>query len=80
MKSRFLDCRTCVERASELIDGELPAGARLVTRVHLFLCRDCRLHVDQLKATVKVMHGLEPPPGLAEERKRALLEALRGVK
>ncbi len=73
----LLDCRACVERASEHVDGELRGAARLVTRVHLWLCKDCRRHVDQLRTTVKVLGDAGPEPTLAADRKRALLDALR---
>jgi hypothetical protein len=60
------------------MDGRLSRTARIVTRVHLLLCRDCRVHMDQLRTTLKVLHAVEPLPRLPHERKHAILEALRG--
>lgn len=79
MKALF-DCRLCVQRASDFVNGDLSATSRLVTRLHLVLCRDCRVHVNQLETTVKLLHELEPDPTLADETKRALIEALRARK
>jgi hypothetical protein len=73
----FLDCRACVERASDHVDGDLRGAAHFVTRVHLWLCKDCRIHVRQLRATVKVLGDVGSEPTLGADRKRALLEALR---
>jgi len=73
----LFDCRRCVERASELVDGELSWIASLVTRLHVLGCRDCRVHVDQLRTTLKVVHGSSPGATLPEDRRRAVLEALR---
>jgi anti-sigma factor RsiW len=73
----FFDCRACVERLSEFLDGELPRAARFVTAVHLRWCKDCRVHAEQMRATVALLHaqGSHDEP-LRDETKRALLEAL----
>jgi hypothetical protein len=78
MRIPFFDCRACVESASDFRDGRLPPVAGFVTRVHLRLCRDCRVHLEQLETTVKALRAEGARgKGLGDESKRALLEGLR---
>ena len=47
----MLRCRDLTERASELLDGDLPLRGRLALRFHLALCGMCRRYMDQLRKT-----------------------------
>ncbi len=78
IKVPFFDCRACVERGSELLDGELPLVTRFVTSVHVRFCKDCRAHTEQLRQTIEIVRAAqgERRDGLGEDAKRALLEKL----
>ena len=47
----MLRCRDVSERASDLLDGNLPLGGWLALRFHLAICGMCRTYVDQLRKT-----------------------------
>ncbi len=78
MKTPLTDCRKCIEGASDFLSGESTPLARFVTRVHLRFCSDCRVLVDQLATTIAVLRFAgRGRDGMAEQRKKALLAALR---
>ncbi|MGH2406152.1 MAG: DUF4349 domain-containing protein [bacterium] len=55
-------------RFSALIDGELQAGDAAQVEAHLEQCAECRAALAQLRATVRLVRGVEPvqvPEGFA---------------
>nr|WP_272213048.1 zf-HC2 domain-containing protein [Marinicella sp. W31]MDC2878988.1 zf-HC2 domain-containing protein [Marinicella sp. W31] len=47
----MLRCNEVAERASLLIDGELGPWQRLNIKLHLAMCRGCRVFVAQMRIT-----------------------------
>ena len=45
----MLSCRDLTQRASLIVDGELPAAERFGVRVHLLICTHCRRFLKQLR-------------------------------
>lgn len=70
-----LSCRDVTERASEYLDGDLPRWQRLRVRLHLFICRDCRRYVRQLRAVVDALRRL-PSTTVSDETVRSLFESI----
>ncbi len=48
----MLKCRDLVHDADGLIDGGLPLHRRVLLRLHLFVCDDCRRYLRQLRLMV----------------------------
>ncbi len=64
----MLRCRDVTERASELLDGDLPLRERLALRLHLAMCSMCRAYLDQLRRTRALLaRGQMAPLDQAEE-------------
>jgi predicted anti-sigma-YlaC factor YlaD len=80
-----MNCREVADFLSDYLDGALPPRERLMFRLHLLVCRDCRRYLDSFAATVKLTHSLgERPTGednspVPEELVQAILAA-RGDK
>ena len=64
----MLRCRDVTERASDLLEGELPLRARLGLRLHLAMCGMCRRYMDQMRKTRALLarRPLAPPDAAAE--------------
>lgn len=72
----MLTCREVAERASDYLDHETSLGARVEIRLHLALCKPCRLCVRQLTSTIELVRRAEVrPPDAGTERR--LLDAFR---
>jgi anti-sigma factor RsiW len=74
-----LRCRDVTERASALLDGDLPLRGRLALRLHLAMCGMCRTYMDQMRKT-RALLARRPlaPPSAAEED--ALLARIAAAK
>ena len=53
-----MNCREVADFLSDYLDGALPLRQRLMFRLHLLVCRDCRRYLDSFAATVKLTHSL----------------------
>lgn len=51
----MLMCRDMAKSASEYIDGDLGMTKRLSIRMHLLMCRHCRLFVRNLRNSVALI-------------------------
>ena len=69
-----MTCREVTNFLSDYLDGSLPLRQRLMFRLHLLVCRDCRRYLDSFAATVKLTHSLGERP--AEEDNLPIPEAL----
>lgn len=47
----MLSCKQVADRASALIDGELPAWDALQVRLHLAMCKGCGRFIEQMRVT-----------------------------
>jgi anti-sigma factor RsiW len=74
-----LTCRELVELVTDYFDGALDAGTRARFEEHLGLCDHCTVHVEQMRATIRLVGSLAPED-MSPEAERELLEAFRGWK
>jgi anti-sigma factor RsiW len=62
-------CTELVEIVTDYLDGTLPAAELARVRDHLTSCDGCQAHIEQMRATVRVLHS-EPeeqaPPKMAD--------------
>lgn len=72
----LFDCRLAVERGTDYLDEALPAWERLTMWLHLKGCRDCRVHLRNLRQTATML-GQQPPETLSPNRREELLAALK---
>src|SRR5688500_8470295 len=71
-----LTCKEVVELATEYLEGILPPVSRARFEAHLGGCPGCRIYLDQLRKTIRVLGSLrEEEAGLSPRT----VEALHGV-
>lgn len=72
-------CRDVAAHATEYMEGALPRRRWLAVRLHLAICRMCRVYLDQLRRTAGLLRGgvLAPPAADVEER---ILAAAKGAR
>lgn len=64
-----MSCEQCLDRLTELLEGELPPETEREVRAHLDECAQCAEALAELGALVKVLRGMpevEPPAELRE--------------
>jgi anti-sigma factor RsiW len=54
-----VNCRTLVELVTAYLEGELTAGERARFEAHLAGCPDCPTYLDQMRATVRALAGVD---------------------
>ena len=79
MSTDQLTCQELVELVTEYLDGALTARDRDRFEEHLTACAGCRIHLAQVRATIRAL-GRIPPEPLSERAERDLLAAFRGWK
>ena len=79
MVSHPMTCPELVELITGYLEDELAPRTRSRFEAHLDGCEDCRVHLDQMRQTLKVLGHL-PEETLSEPGKRALLRAFRDWK
>jgi predicted anti-sigma-YlaC factor YlaD len=65
----MLSCKELTELATDYLEEDLPWRQRLRVQVHLWMCRHCRLYLDQMRKVIELLRRLpiEPvPPELLE--------------
>ena len=74
----MLSCKQIARQASEHIDQQLNWQQRLAFRLHLFICRNCRRYVNQLRTSIGSLKLVRahPKPVLSEQQQQ-LAEQLR---
>ena len=74
-----LSCQELVELVTDYVEGAMPEDERKAFEDHLDLCDGCRVYVEQMRQTIRLVGKLTP--GLvAPEAERDLLQAFRGWK
>ena len=71
-----MNCDAVMRSVSGFIDGELGIAVREEFELHLKICKDCTIFVQQTKFTVEIFSSVELADLPAEARSR-LHEALR---
>ena len=71
-----LTCKEVVELATEYLEGVLPPASLARLEAHLAECPGCRVYLDQLRKTIRVLGSLREEEGGLSAR---TVEALRGV-
>jgi len=69
-----VNCDELVELVTAHLDGALDAETEARLEEHLTECDGCTRYVEQIRATVRGLHDLEP--GALDERAKASLLAL----
>ena len=64
----LLTCRSLVHHLTELEEGALPAHDRLLARMHLAICSNCRRYRDQLLAARRALAALSEVAATSRER------------
>jgi RNA polymerase sigma-70 factor (ECF subfamily) len=72
-------CRELVERLSEYLDGELPAGLCDQIDAHMGDCPPCQVFLESLRRTVRWV-GESGADGIPEEVRSALLKSADAVR
>jgi predicted anti-sigma-YlaC factor YlaD len=65
----MLSCKELTELATAYLEGDLTWRERTGVQVHLWMCRHCRIYVDQMRKVIGLLRRLpaEPvPPKLVE--------------
>lgn len=70
----MLSCQEVSERASALIDKELPLWDLMQMRLHLAMCKGCSAFVRQMRITRNLT--LVAPPGSPDEDDAAMAAIL----
>ena len=70
----MLSCQEVSERASALIDKELPLWDVMQMRLHLAMCKGCSAFVRQMRITRSLT--AVPPPGSTDEDDAAMAAIL----
>ncbi len=76
MSDGELSCRELVEVVDDYLEGEMAPAARLRVERHLALCRDCLVHLEQMRETIAAVGRLSPDE-LEPEVRDGLLQAFR---
>lgn len=69
----MLTCHEVAERASALIDGELPLWDAVRMRLHLAMCRGCGRFIDQVRKAERLVAAsaaADPEPGGVDDDAR----------
>jgi hypothetical protein len=73
----MLRCRDVVRFGDHYLSGDLRGWRRLLFRLHLMLCRDCRRYIRHLVTTRSVSAALPPGHAVAEAELDAVMRQLR---
>jgi anti-sigma factor RsiW len=57
----LLVCRDVTELTTDYLEGALPRARRLAMSFHLAICRMCRRHLRQVRATVRLLRRVPAP-------------------
>jgi anti-sigma factor RsiW len=71
-----LSCQELVELVTDYLEGTLPEAERERFDAHIATCAGCRMYVEQMRATLRVVGELTPE-SLNEEAEETLLRAFR---
>jgi predicted anti-sigma-YlaC factor YlaD len=66
----MLNCKEVTERATDYLEKGLPWRRRLQVQIHLWMCRNCREYLDQMRTVISLLRRLPTetaPSNLVEE-------------
>ena len=69
-------CRQVAEYLDDYTDGELPRGRKIMFKIHLMLCPDCRRYLASYRRTREMLGKVTPlpmPPDTAERLETLLV-------
>lgn len=68
----MLSCKDVAQQASEYIDQQHGWRQRMAFRLHLFICRNCRGYINQLRNSIESFRlvKLRPQPALNKDQQQ----------
>lgn len=68
----MLSCKDVAQQASEYIDQQHGWRQRMAFRLHLFICRNCRRYINQLRNSIESFRlvKLRPQPALNKDQQQ----------
>ncbi|MBI2608356.1 MAG: zf-HC2 domain-containing protein [Deltaproteobacteria bacterium] len=66
---KMYTCKQMIYRLSDYMEKELPFHKRLIFRLHLWMCHNCRKYLKQFKKSVELTGKIpkeNPPKALIE--------------
>lgn len=69
-------CNELVEIVTDYLDGTLPPAELARLRDHLMSCDGCQAHIEQMRATVRVLRS-EPEEQASPQLANALADVFR---
>lgn len=67
---RMLTCKELTELITDYLEGHLSLLERMRFEWHLGMCRDCRMYLRQMRATIEALRTLSeasiPPQGTSQ--------------
>lgn len=74
----MLHCDQIAEQASDYIDQQHSWRQRMAFRLHLFICRNCRRYISQLRSSINSLKLIKQrSPANLTEQQLQLAEQLR---
>jgi predicted anti-sigma-YlaC factor YlaD len=70
----MLSCKELTELATDYLEENLRWRERIRVRVHLWMCRNCRTYVDQMRKVIELLRRLPAEPVSPELLQRLLPE------
>lgn len=74
----MLSCKELVENGSEYLESDLSRWQRFNFKMHLFMCKNCKRYIHQLKQTI-AMIGFSSHQKPSEELEQRLVEEYQDV-
>ena len=76
-RSALVTCRDCVDQLSAYLDDDLPSRRARDIDIHLAGCADCRVYLQNLRATIDLARAAYAHEPAAEPRQRDAVTALK---
>lgn len=73
----MLSCKEITELATDYLEGTIPWHKRLLVRMHLWMCINCRRYMDQMCEVIRLMRQTPKEPAPSAELVEVLCRQLR---
>jgi predicted anti-sigma-YlaC factor YlaD len=73
----MLTCKDVCENATDYLEGSASPFQRVLLRIHLIMCRNCRRFLGQFKIMVDASPALLPVDAPSEEEISLLVQKLK---
>ncbi len=70
-------CKQAMRIASDALDRPLSTGERMRLRLHLFMCRDCRVCAEEFRMLHAMARGMDAGLRLDAETRAGILAEIR---